>query len=353
MVSTASENAAPPPEVAVVAVTVVIITYGALDQLDRSLDALVRQDLQAAYDIIVVDNAPASATARMVALWAARSASAHAHGGRQSAQLRYLPHESHPGDEAAARNVGWRSARSSIIAFTGDDTVAAPDWLRQGLAAFDSITLDAALPEAVFGHVDTPLPRHPTEFQVKAHLRESGEFAGCNWFATRSLLERLQGFDERFDDAIGIDTDMHFRLLEANVRLRAAPAARVAHPLPPLNWGASLAQLRALSGDALLYKKHPQLYRQKIRQPPDWHDVAVVASLVLAICGLWLGHELLAVTAGGIWLVLTAMLCIRRLRDTAKTPSHVAAVVVTSLFIPPLALFWRLVGAVRHRVRYA
>ena len=52
-------------------------------------------------------------------------------------------------------------------------------------------------------------------------------------------------------------------------------------------------------------------------------------------------------------LVLTAMLCIRRLRDTAKTPSHIAAVLLTSPFVPPVALFWRQVGAVRHRIMYA
>jgi cellulose synthase/poly-beta-1,6-N-acetylglucosamine synthase-like glycosyltransferase len=377
-----------------VIVTVVVVTYGELDQLERSLDALVRQDLQADYEIIVVDNDPAAATARMVALWAARSAS---HG----AQLRYMAHEARPRDEAAARNLGWRAARADIVAFTSDDTVPAPDWLRQGLAAFDGVQAGAAAPgaavntsvdaavdgaveaevdvavgaavdpavhafvdaavdaaveaavEAVFGKVNATLPRHPSECQLKAQLRESGDFAGCNWFATRKLLERLQGFDERFGDTASVDTDMHFRLMDTKARVVAAPAAQVSHPLPPLHWAASLSQLRALSGEALLYKKHRQRYRQTIGQPPDWHDVVVVASLLLAAFGLWLGHELLAVTAGGFWLVLTAMLSIRRLRDTPKKSSHIAAVLVTSLFMPPLALFWRLVGALKHRVPYA
>jgi GT2 family glycosyltransferase len=353
-----------------VIVTVVVVTYGELDQLERSLDALVRQDIQADYEIIVVDNDPAAATARMVALWAARSAS---HG----AQLRYMAHEARLRDEAAARNLGWRAARGDIVAFTGDDTVPAPDWLRQGLAAFDGVPTGAAAPgaavnisvdaavdaaasvvvdaavDAVFGKVNATLPRHPSECQLKAQLRESGDFAGCNWFATRKLLERLQGFDERFGDTASVDTDMHFRLLDTKARVVAAPAAQVSHPLPPLHWAASLSQLRALSGDALLYKKHRQRYRQTIGQPPDWHDVVVAASLLLAAFGLWLGHELLAVTAGGFWLVLTAMLSIRRLRDTPKKSSHIAAVLVTSLFMPPLALFWRLVGALKHRVPYA
>jgi hypothetical protein len=37
----------------------------------------------------------------------------------------------------------------------------------------------------------------------------------------------------------------------------------------------------------------------------------------------------------------------------AHTPAHVAEMVVTSALLPPLAVFWRLAGAVRYRVRFA
>ncbi|WP_426196633.1 glycosyltransferase family 2 protein [Massilia sp. DWR3-1-1] len=327
------------------AISVVVTSSGELDQLDRSLDALVRQDLPARYDIIVVDDEPDPAKGRMVAQWASR-------GGSHGAALRYLPNQGERHGPAVARNLGWQAADAPIVAFTSDETVAAVDWLRQALAPF-AVTAPGQPPDAVVGSVASTLPKHPTEFQFTAHLRDCGEFAGCNWFCRRSVLEHLGGFDERFADGGAADADMHFRLLEAGIGLGRAPGATVAHPVPPAGWGASLSQLRTLSGEALLYKKHPRLYREKIRRPPDWHDVGVVATLALALCGLWLHHEVLAVAAGGTWLVLTAMLCIRRLRDTAKTPSHVAAVLATSVFLPPVALFWRLVGAVRHRVRYA
>jgi hypothetical protein len=192
------------------------------------------------------------------------------------------------------------------------------------------------------------------------HLREAADFVPCNWFCRRSVLDRMGGFDERFGSdgdlegaGRGDGDDMYFRLLESGAHLHRAAGATVVHPVPAVHWGASLSQLRSLAGEALLYKKHPQLYREKIRRPPDWHDVFVVAALALAVFAFASGHELLAVATGGTWLVLTAMLCIRRLRDTAKTAAQVLEVLVTSPLLPPLALFWRLVGAIRYRVRFA
>jgi hypothetical protein len=52
-------------------------------------------------------------------------------------------------------------------------------------------------------------------------------------------------------------------------------------------------------------------------------------------------------------MVLTSMMCIRRLRGTAKTVSHIAEVLVTSALIPPVAVFWRALGAIKYRVRFA
>jgi hypothetical protein len=57
--------------------------------------------------------------------------------------------------------------------------------------------------------------------------------------------------------------------------------------------------------------------------------------------------------AGAAWFTLTARLCARRLAGTAKTVSHIAEMILTSVLIPPLAVFWRIAGAIRYRVRFA
>jgi hypothetical protein len=51
-----------------------------------------------------------------------------------------------------------------------------------------------------------------------------------------------------------------------------------------------------------------------------------------------------------VWVGLTGRFCARRLRGTSRAPGHVAEMVVTSALIPPLAVFWRVRGAVRFGV---
>ncbi|MGH6635952.1 MAG: hypothetical protein ACRED0_07395 [Gammaproteobacteria bacterium] len=51
-----------------------------------------------------------------------------------------------------------------------------------------------------------------------------------------------------------------------------------------------------------------------------------------------------------IWAGLTADFAVRRLKGTARHLSHVLRMLITSALIPPLAVFWRLRGAVKYRV---
>jgi hypothetical protein len=52
------------------------------------------------------------------------------------------------------------------------------------------------------------------------------------------------------------------------------------------------------------------------------------------------------------WSMLSTYLCLQRLRGTAKSASNVMEILLTSLLLPPLAVFWRLVGALRFRVGF-
>ena len=335
MPSTSTENVAH----AVIEVSVVVSTCGRLDLLDRSLDALMRQDLSAGtYEVIVVDDAPDRNTLQLVAGWRARTID-------RGPRLVYIANDG-PHGPAAARNRGWRIARGPIIAFTDDDTVPAPDWLRHGLAGF---TLDT---DVLCGRVETPPPAMLGDYPDGQDGPDVPEFVAANCFCRRAVLDALEGFDERFRVGWRADCDLHFRLLKMAANIARSPHALVLHPVRPVRWGASLFQLQKLSFDALLYKKHPELYRKKIRRLPCWDDYAIVAALTVAVFGLAEGNEVLAVAGAGAWLVLTAMLCIRRLRGTSATVSHVADMLITSALIPPVAVFWRLLGAIKYRVRF-
>lgn len=334
-------------------VSAVVPTYRRPALLDRCLAALVAQDLDpAAYEIVVADNAADPATRRQVACWAERAAPA----------VRYLA-AAVPRGPAAARNAGWRAARGEIIAFTDDDCVPAPGWLRAGLAALDCPG-ERARPTAgpapggraplagVWGRTVVPLPPVPTDYERDVAGLEVGEAVTANCFYRRAALAAAGGFDERFAAAWREDSDLFFTLLERGWRVEPAPDAVVVHPVRPAGWGVSLRQQRKSLYNALLYKKHPALYRARIQPAPPWRYYAAVGALLAALAGALRGDRRLAGAAAACWLGLTARFCAHRLRGASRAPRHVAEMVVTSALIPPLAVFWRLRGALRFRVRF-
>jgi GT2 family glycosyltransferase len=318
------------------AVSVVVPTVGRAELLNRCIAALVAQSLDPAeYEILIVDDGPSAATRAIVEAWIAR----------QPQRIVYIANHG-PHGPAAARNRGWQAAAAPIIAFTDDDTVPAPDWLAGGLAAFEPDV------DVLRGRVVMPLPDTPTDYERDASHLESAEFVTANCFCRKQVLKALDGFDERFRYAWREDSDLHFRLLEAGARLKDAPGALVEHPVRPARWGVSIFQQKKILFDALLYKKHPKLYRQRIRATPRWDYYLIVAALAVGPLALLGGHPAIAAGAGLVWLLMTGRFFFSRLRGTSLAASHLAEMAVTSAVIPPLAVYWRLVGALRFRVGF-
>ncbi len=315
-------------------VSVVIPTCRRPDRLDACLAALVSQRLdRSAYEVIVVDDADHGATRRLV----------EDRADRPGPAIRYLAVAGRHGP-ASARNLGWRRASAEVIAFTDDDCLPGPGWLAAGLAAMEGGAVAAT------GRVVVPLPESPTDYERDAAGLEGAEFVTANLFCRRDTIEAVGGFDERFAVAWREDSDLHFALIGTGGRIVGAPDAVVVHPVRPAPWGVSLRQQRKSLFDALLYKKHPTLYRRRVRSGPPWAYYAIVASTVAAALGAWLGSRPVALAAAGVWAALTARFCLARLRRTSRAPGHLAEMVATSALIPYLSVFWRLYGAWKFRV---
>jgi glycosyltransferase involved in cell wall biosynthesis len=384
-----------------VLVSVVVPTFRRPELLNRCLAALVRQNFDpAAYEIIVVDDAVCPDTKHLIESWAACVETEPVWpDGRQLPQVAHVPpllafsparqpeyaeqvsvqpvavrdelfwsdnlafYKKPVGPRlryvttagargpAAARNQGWQLALGQIIAFTDDDCIPQADWLSTGVAIFASETVIG-----VTGRIVVPLPPVPTDYERDTAGLERAVFATANCFYRRSALAAVGGFDERFRIAWREDSDLFFTMLEhakehrPSAGLVRAPQAVVVHPVRQVPWGISLKQQRKSMFNALLYKKHPRLYRQSIQARPPWHYYASVAALLFGGLSAWLGATGWAIGAAVVWLVLTGWFCTRRLQGTARAPAHVMEMAVTSILIPPLSIFWRLVGAVRFRV---
>jgi len=252
-----------------------------------------------------------------------------------------------PHGPAAARNRGWKLARSEIVAFTDDDTVPDASWLSNGLK-----TLHDAL-GAVCGRIVMPIPERPTDYERDASGLVRAEFVTANCFCRKAVLERVGGFDERFKLAWREDSDLQFRILETGARIGYAEDAVVVHPVRPASWGVSLQQQKKVMFDALLFKNHPRMYRSRIRKSPRWDYYAIVAAMLGGIASALFGSPWLGIILLALWSLLTARFCMQRLRGTSRTLSHVTEMIVTSVLIPPLAVFWRLAGMWKFRVEFA
>ena len=105
-------------------VSVVVLTYNRPGRLERCLDSLLRQEVEAPFEIVVADDGSESATAAVVAAAA-----------RRDPRVRHVRH-SHRGIPAT-RNLGLRHSRGGRVAFVADDYVLAPGYLRTALAYLD------------------------------------------------------------------------------------------------------------------------------------------------------------------------------------------------------------------------
>lgn len=104
--------------------------------------------------------------------------------------------------------------------------------------------------------------------------------------------------------------------------------------------------------DALLYKKHPVAYCRWIRRQPPWLYYTAVAAIGAALVAKSAGNVIAGIAGLALWIALTALFSWRRLRSTRKSASHVIEMLATSALIPPVSVFWRIVGAWRFRVLF-
>jgi glycosyltransferase involved in cell wall biosynthesis len=314
----------------IIQVSVVIPTYRRPQFLRRCLEAMVGQDLMVPFEVIVADDGPDTATEQTVQHFS------------KTLRIQYLPVRNTQGP-AAARNAAWRVAKGEIIAFTDDDTIPSASWLRKGIEGLVQQKANAGR-----GRVTVPLPLFPTDYERNVRGLEEAEFVTANCFCRKMLLERVGGFDERFRRAWREDSDLHFKLIEAGENIVLLHDAAVQHPVRPASWGISFLEQRNNFYEALLFKKHPALYYEKIGQAPLGYYLTVILGVAVPVF-YNLGHPMAAAVCLGGWLWHTARFFQRRMKDCSRRPSHLLEMALTSALIPPVAIFWRLSGALKFR----
>jgi glycosyltransferase involved in cell wall biosynthesis len=250
---------------------------------------------------------------------------------------------------AAARNVGWRAARTPWVAFLDDDVVPRPDWLtglREDLAGLDERVA------GVQGALVVPLPsgRRPTDWERNVAGLADARWATADMAYRRSALERVGGFDERFERPYREDADLALRLRRAGFELRRGTRT-AEHPVGPASPLVSLRLQAGNADDVLMAALHGRGWREASGAFPGRRPrhVAITAAAAVGIAAAGAGRPRLSALAGLVFAAGTAELAVARIAPGPRTPREVALMLATSPAIPPLAVGHTLAGLARRR----
>ena len=321
-----------------VKVSVVVPTYKRPSLLKRCIEALISQDFpENQYEIIIVTDGIDEDTNQMLA---------------QSGLFDFfnnifcysLPFKKGP---AAARNAGWRIAKGDLILFTDDDCIPDFNWIKNLYNAFEFYGYPAI---ALTGKVIVPLPASPTDFELNTANLEKAEFVTANCACTKTSLEMVNGFDEAFTMAWREDSDLEFKFLKEDIPIKKIEEAVVVHPARKAQWGVSLKEQRKSMFNALLFKKHPQLYKERIGSPALRNYYLMIVLLVSFVAEWFQDEKIIALICLSAWVYLTLLFILKRLSNASLSFKHVSEMVATSLLIPFVSVFWNLYGAIKFKV---
>jgi histidinol-phosphate phosphatase family protein len=254
---------------------------------------------------------------------------------------------------AAARNAGWRTARSPWIAFLDDDVEVASDWAARLVADLLAADDDVGGSQATLV-VPLPAGRRPTDWERNTAGLQDAAWITADMAYRRAALESVHGFDERFPRAFREDADLAVRVRSAGWRLSRGWRTTT-HPVRPADRWVSVRVQAGNADDALLRAVHGRGWRtlaETGRGRFRRHLLTILATAA-AVGLLAMGRRLLAALAGLGWLGLTGEFLYRRLAPGPRPGDSVfgdelRTMVVTSVLIPFAAVAHRLRGIARH-----
>jgi glycosyltransferase involved in cell wall biosynthesis len=194
-------------------VSVIVPAYNGAATVGDCLLALLEQQTQRSYEIILVDDGSSDDTAHEVAAFAPRVR---------------LVRQQHAG-AAAARNRGVSAAQGDILLFTDADCEPTPGWVESLAGALEGA--DGA--KGTYRTRQRSVVARWVQAEYESKYRRMAQRPTIDFIDTYSAAYRRGVFEAAggFDEALQVDEDqeLSFRLAEAGARLVFAPEAVVYH----------------------------------------------------------------------------------------------------------------------------
>ena len=229
-------------------ISVQICSYNRSHLLERSLRALIAQDLpKDEYEIVFVDDGSSDGSADMARALA------------QSSECRIKVLTKANDGLSRARNLGIRSCEGEVILFMDDDTFADPALLREHLSVHDEYPRCVVL--GWVNHIEELDPQGPRHYVMADYSRSF--FWTSNVSVRKKFVEEVGLFDEDFLEYGWEDLELGWRLKKLGLERRTNDKAIVSHYKPPKqkkDLPGMLRQAASSGRSALVYiKKRPQI----------------------------------------------------------------------------------------------
>jgi len=225
-------------------VSIVIPTFNGASRIGNCLDALLKQAPGREVEILVVDDGSTDETASLVSEYP---------GVRLITQPNAGP--------AAARNLGAREARGSILLFTDDDCVPLPDWLDAMLEPFSDPELVGA--KGIYRTRQMSLAARFVQIEYEDRYHMMSSLPSIDFIDTYSAAFRrdrfleMNGYDTSFPVACAEDIELSYRMSARGWKMKFAPAAIVYHTHPDTFWRYLKKKFKFAFWRVLAVRKNP------------------------------------------------------------------------------------------------
>lgn len=267
----------------------VIPAYNEEEHIGSCLQSIFDSDYDSTqYEVIVVDNGSQDSTYDV----AVRS---------EKARVFELPE----GNVGAVRNYGAKKARGEILVFIDADCLIDKDWLNRVKK------LIRERPNCAYGG-GVKLPMNATWTEKFWLLEGNGQptlpkhLIGATTIVPKELFFQVKGFDEEVTS--GEDTDLHYRLISADIPVLIEHALNITH----------LGNAKTVTQFIQRQTWHSENYfasiRDSLKDPVFLITLAFLALLVISIVQCIFGLRLIAVPVSlAIWAALPIVLSVKRM----------------------------------------
>jgi glycosyltransferase involved in cell wall biosynthesis len=202
--------------------SIIIPTFNRPSQLTACLQAVTRLDYpRDRFEVIVVDDGNRSSAEAVVSSFS----------NRLNITLITQPHSG----PAIARNKGATHAKGQLLAFTDDDCVPIPDWLKALAVRFGETPDDMiggrtlnVLPDNLYSTASHFIIEYLYSY-YNAKSDQARFFTSNNLALTADRFHRIGGFNTFFPQAAAEDREFCQRWLRHGFRMTYAPEALIYH----------------------------------------------------------------------------------------------------------------------------